>query len=146
MASSTIAASSTEALSERSFVRLGGLAGILLALGSLAAVAIYYTLAPAAQRLPVTEAKSSLASLAQEAMGTLLVQGVYAFIALCALVGIIATYFRVHALGEAWAFFATLVGALAAAGTGLSSVDQFATCHFAVSRRVSRARPAGGDL
>jgi hypothetical protein len=125
-----MAAPSTEALSDRSFVRLGGLAGILLALGSLAAVAIYYTLVPAAQHLPVTDANGYLASLAQDSMGTLLFQGVYAFIALCALVGIIATYFRVRALGEAWAFFATLVGAIAAAGTVLSSVYQFANVQY----------------
>jgi hypothetical protein len=75
-------ASSSEALSKRSCVRLGGLAGILLALGSLAAVAIYYTLIPAAQHLPVTDAKSYLTSLAQDSVGTLLFQGVYAFIAL----------------------------------------------------------------
>ena len=130
MASSTMTASSTEALSERSFVRLGGLAGILLALGSLTAVAIYYTLVPAAQELPVTDAKSYLASLAHDSMGTLLFQGVYAFIALCALVGIIATYFRVRALGEAWAFFATLVGAIAAAGTVLASLYQFANLQY----------------
>jgi hypothetical protein len=125
-----MAAPSTEALTERSLERLGGLAGILLALGSLVAVAIYYTLVPAAQRLPVTDAKSYLASLAQDSMGTLLFQGVYAFIALCALVGIIATHFRVRALGEAWAFFATLVGAIAAAGTVLSSVYQFANLQY----------------
>ena len=131
MTSSTAtAASSTEALSERSFVRLGGLAGILLALGSLTAVAIYYTLVPAAQHLPVTDAKSYLASLARDSMGTLLFQGVYAFIALCALVGIIATYFRVRALGQAWAFFATLVGAIAAAGTVLASLYQFANLQY----------------
>jgi hypothetical protein len=134
MASSTMAASSTEALTERSLVRLGGLAGILLALGSLAAVAIYFTLVPAAQHLPVTDAKSYLASLAQDSMGTLLFQGVYAFIALCALVGIIATHFRVRALGEAWAFFATLVGAIAAAGTVLSSLYQFANLQYLAAR------------
>jgi hypothetical protein len=131
MASSLAATTaSSEALSERSFVRLGGLAGVLLALGSLAAVAIYYTLVPTAQRLPITDANAYLASLAQEPTGTLLFQGVYAFLALCALVGIIATYYHIRQLGEAWAFFATLVGAIAAAGTVLSSVYQFANLQY----------------
>jgi hypothetical protein len=45
-------------------------------------------------------------------------------------VSIIATQFRVRTLGEVWAFFATLVGAIAAAGTALSSVYQFTNEHY----------------
>jgi hypothetical protein len=131
MATSTaMGTPATEGLSERSFIRLGGLAGILLAFGSLTAVAIYYTLVPAAQHMPITDANGYLASLAQDPTGTLLFQGGYAFIAFCALVGIIATYFRVRQLGEAWALFATLIGAIAAAATVLSSVYQFANLQY----------------
>jgi hypothetical protein len=44
-----------------------------------------------------------------------------------------------RALGEAWAFFATLVGAIAAVGTVLSSVYQFATLQYPA------AHPALGE-
>ncbi len=135
MASSSVSTISTTVgnavgLSDRSFARVGALAGVLLAAGSLAAVGVYYTLVPQAQRLPISDPAAYLASLAQDSSGTLLFQGLYAFIAVCALVGILATYRVVRAAGEAWAFFATVVGSVAAALTLVASVFQYANLAY----------------
>jgi hypothetical protein len=120
-------------VSNASFVRFGGLAGILLAVTSLVSVAEYYLIVPAAQRLPVTDVASYLTSLAQQPTGTLLFAGLYALIAFWAVIGIPAVYFRIRAVGEAWVFFATLVGEIAAVGTLVSALSQLANLRFLAS-------------
>lgn len=92
-------------MSDRSFVRFGGLAGILLAITSWAAVVSYYTVAKAGA----------------DAVGLQVFQLLYGLIAFWALFGIVAVYWVVRAHGEAWSFFATLVGVGASLGTITSS-------------------------
>lgn len=120
-------------MNDRSFVRFGGLAGILLALTSWTTVAVYYTLVPPAQRVPVTNPVDYLASLAQNSFGTQLYYGLYALIAVWAFVGIVAMYFRVRSTGEAWAFFATLLGAIAGFATILNALQQLANARYLAS-------------
>ena len=97
-------------MSDRSFVRFGGLAGILLAITSWAAVGAYYT----------------VAKTGTDIVGVQIFQFLYALIALWAMFGIAAVYWVVRAQGEAWSFFATLVGVIAAFGTMTSSLFQIA--------------------
>lgn len=85
-------------LSDRSFIRAGGYAGILLALTSWASVAAFYT------------------------VGLLPFQALYALIAFWALVGITSVHYRIRDAGPSWASFATLVGAVAAVGTIASAL------------------------
>lgn len=93
-------------MNDRSFVRFGGLAGILLAITSWAAVAAYYTLAKGGQ----------------DVVGLQVFQLLYALIAFWALFGIVAVHWVVRQQGEAWSFFATLVGVGASLGTIASSL------------------------
>ncbi len=97
-------------MSDRSFVRFGGLAGILLAITSWAAVAAYYTVAKGGQ----------------DVVGVQVFQFLYALIAFWALFGIVAVYWIIRTQGEAWAFFATLVGVVASVGTMTASLYQIA--------------------
>jgi hypothetical protein len=97
-------------VSDRSFVRFGGLAGILLAITSWAAVAAYYTVAKGGQ----------------DVVGVQVFQFLYALIAFWALFGIVAVYWIIRTQGEAWAFFATLVGVVASVGTMTASLYQIA--------------------
>lgn len=85
-------------MTDRSFVRAGGYAGILLALTSWASVAAFYT------------------------VGLLPFQALYALIAFWALIGITAVHHRIRDAGPSWASFATLVGAIAAVGTIASAL------------------------
>ncbi len=101
-------------------MRFGGLAGILLAITSWAAVISYYTVAKAGA----------------DAIGLQVFQLLYGLIAFWALLGIVAVYWVVRAYGEAWSFFATLVGFGASLGTITSSFY-----HAAVIREVA-AKPA----
>lgn len=95
---------------DRSFVRFGGLAAILLALTSWAAVLAYATLVqPDDPRL-----------------GLQIFQFLYAVIAFWALFAIVAVYYRVRSAGEAWAFFATLVGVAASVGTMIAATYEIA--------------------
>lgn len=95
---------------DRSFVRFGGLAAILLALTSWAAVLAYSTLVdPEDPRL-----------------GLQIFQFLYALVAFWALFAIVAVYYRVRPVGEAWAFFATLVGVAASVGTMVGAMYQVA--------------------
>jgi hypothetical protein len=55
-------------------------------------------------------------------IGLQVVQFLYALIAFWALFAIVAVYYLVRSVGEAWAFFATLVGVVAAVGTMVASV------------------------
>jgi hypothetical protein len=98
------------AVDDRSFVRFGGLAGILLALTSWAAVLTYATLAQ-----PNPDAQ--LNELTNLYLGRQIFQFLYALTAFWALFAIVATYYLLRTAGEAWAFFATLVGVAASVGT-----------------------------
>jgi len=101
---------------DRSFVRFGGLAGILLAITSWAAVIEYFTVAQQGQDLVGLETFRLL----------------YALIALWALFGIVAVHWTVRAQGEAWSFFGTLVGMIASAGTISSSLYSVAATRSAL--------------
>ena len=95
---------------DRSFIRFGGLAAILLALTSWAAVLAYATLVdPEDPRL-----------------GLQVFQFLYALVAFWALFAIVAVYYRVRPVGEAWAFFATLVGVAASVGTMAGAMHEIA--------------------
>jgi len=98
-------------MSDGSFVRFGGLAGVLLALTSWLAVAEYYTVARGGS----------------DVVGLEGFQFLYALIGFWALIGIVAVRERVRAVGESWSFFATLVGAIAAVGTIGSGLYEAAT-------------------
>lgn len=97
-------------MSDRSFVRFGGLAGVLLALTSWLAVVEYYTLGRGGS----------------DVVGVEGFQLLYALIGFWALIGIVAVRERVRSAGESWSFFATLVGAIAAVGTIGSGVYEAA--------------------
>ena len=115
-------------MSDRSFVRFGGLAGMLLAITSWAAVVSYYTVAQAGQDLVGLETFRLL----------------YGLIAFWALFGIVAVYWVVRTKGEAWSFFATLVGVIASVGTITASLYQVAATRAALlsnATGISAASP-----
>ena len=93
-------------MSDRSFVRFGGLAGILLAITSWAAVATYYL----------------VANGGQDVVGLQVFQLLYGLTGFWALFGIVAVYWTTRAQGEAWSFFATIVGIGASLFTITSSL------------------------
>jgi len=95
---------------DRSFARFGGLAAILLALTSWAAVLAY----------------AALVQPGDSAVGLQIFQFLYALIAFWALFAIVAVYYRVRSVGEAWAFFATLVGVTASVSTMVAAMYQVA--------------------
>lgn len=97
-------------MDDRSFVRFGGLAGILLALTSWAAVLAY----------------AALVQPGDARLGLQVFQFLYALTAFWALFAIIAVYYRARSAGEAWAFFATLVGVAASVGTMVSAMYEVA--------------------
>lgn len=98
------------AVNDRSFVRFGGLAAMLLALTSWAAVLVYAVLVdPEDPRL-----------------GLQIFRFLYALSAFWALVTVVAVYYRVRPVGEAWALFATLVGVAASIGTMVSGIHEVA--------------------
>lgn len=103
-------------VSDRSFIRFGGIAGILLALTSWAAVAAYYAYALEATDLAGLETFRLL----------------YALVAFWALFGIVAVHWVTRQVGEAWSFFATLVGVAAAAATIAASLYQVAGLRAAI--------------
>jgi hypothetical protein len=107
------------AVDDRSFIRFGGLAAILLALTSWAAVLTYATLAQPAADAQLTE-------LTNLFLGRQLFQFLYALVAFWALFAIVAVYYRVRTVGEAWAFFATLVGVAAAVSTMVAAMYEVA--------------------
>ena len=111
-------------MSDRSFVRFGGLAGILLAITSWAAVGAYYT----------------VAKTGTDIVGVQIFQFLYALIALWAMFGIAAVYWVVRAQGEAWSFFATLVGVIAAFGTMTSSLFQIASARALLTLPIDPTR------
>ncbi|MGH2491568.1 MAG: hypothetical protein ACRDF9_08665 [Candidatus Limnocylindria bacterium] len=115
-------------MDDRSFVRFGGLAAILLALTSWGAVLAYATLVrPGDARL-----------------GLQIVHFLYALVAFWALFAIVAVYYRVRSVGEAWAFFAMLIGVAAAVGTMVAATYEVANLRIApVTLAASPANPLG---
>ena len=119
---------SSAVVSDRSFVRFGGLAGILLAITSWAAVASYYVIAKGGQ----------------DVVGLQVFQLLYALIGFWSLFGIVAVYWITRPAGEAWSFFATLVGIGAALATITSSLYGVAVIRELVARpdlRTPNATP-----
>lgn len=127
-------------MSDRSFVRFGGLAGILLAVTSWVAVVEYYALVPAAQRAPIADREAFARSLGADPTGLVLFNGLLALTALWALFGTVATYHRVRRAGQAWAAFATLVGAIAAAGWFVAGIYDLANAKL-VSTYAAASSP-----
>jgi len=122
---------------DRSFVRFGGLAAILLALTSWAAVVTYATLAQPAPDAPPSEFTNLF-------LGRQIFQFLYGLIAFWALFAVVAAYYRIRAVGEAWAFFATLVGVAAAVGTMVAAMYEVANLRLApVTVAASPANPLG---
>src|SRR5437867_10954968 len=93
-------------MDDRSFARFGGLAAILLALTSWAAVLAY----------------AALVQPGTSPLGLQIFRFLYALTAFWALFAIVAVYYRVRMVGEAWAFFATLVGVAASVGTMVAAM------------------------
>jgi len=91
---------------DRSFVRFGGLAAILLALTSWAAVLAFAT----------------VVRPDDPGIGLQIFQFLYALVAFWALFAIVAVYYRMRSVGEAWAFFATLIGVVASVGTMVAAM------------------------
>ena len=103
-------------MTDRSFIRFGGLAGILLAITSWAAVVEYFTGAQGGQDL----------------LGLETFRLLYALVAFWALFGIVAVHWVVRPQGEAWSFFATIVGLIASAGTISASLYYVAATRSAL--------------
>ena len=97
-------------MDDRNFIRFGGIAAILLALTSWAAVLAY----------------AALVQPGDARLGLQTFQFLYALVAFWALFAIVAVYYRVRAAGEAWAFFATLVGVAASVGTMVAGMYEVA--------------------
>lgn len=97
-------------MDDRSFFRFGGLAAILLALTSWAAVLAY----------------AALVQPGDSSLGLQIFQFLYALIAFWALFAIVAVYYRMRSVGEAWASFATLVGVVASASTMVAAMYEVA--------------------
>jgi hypothetical protein len=98
-------------LSDRSFVRFGGLAGMLLAFTSWAAVVAYFTVAKAGT----------------DRVGMQVYELLYALVAVWSLFAIVAVHQRARAAGEAWSFFATLIGVAAGVGTVVAATYEVAS-------------------
>jgi hypothetical protein len=115
-------------MDDRSFVRFGGLAATALALTSWAAVLAYGTLVrPGDSRL-----------------GLQIFHFLYALVAFWSLFAIVAVYYRVRAVGEAWAFFATLVGLVASVGTMVAAMYDVASLRLSpATAAASPADPLG---
>src|SRR5216117_762711 len=59
-------------------------------------------------------------------LGLQIFRFLYALVAFWALFAIVAVYYRVRSVGEAWAFFATLVGVAASVGTMVTAMYEVA--------------------
>ena len=115
-------------MSDRSFVRFGGLAGILLAITSWSAVVGYYTVAKGGTDL----------------VGMQVFDLLYALTAFWALFAIVAVYWVIRPQGEAWSFFATLVGVVASIGTMTASLYRIAAIRDALLANATSA-PSGAS-
>ncbi len=115
-------------MSDRSFVRFGGLAGILLAITSWSAVVAYYTVAKGGTDL----------------VGMQVFDLLYALTAFWALFAIVAVYWIIRPQGEAWSFFATLVGVVASIGTMTASLYRIAAIRDALLANAT-SPPSGAS-
>jgi len=109
-------------------VRFGGLAGILLAITSWSAVVAYYTVAKGGTDL----------------VGMQVFDFLYALTAFWALFAIVAVYWVIRPQGEAWSFFATLVGVVASIGTMTASLYRIAAIRDALLANATSA-PSGAS-
>ena len=109
-------------------MRFGGLAGILLAITSWSAVVAYYTVAKAGTDL----------------VGMQVFDLLYALTAFWALFAIVAVYWIIRPQGEAWSFFATLVGVVASIGTMTASLYRIAAIRDALLANATSA-PSGAS-
>lgn len=116
---------SSPAVSDRSFVRFGGLAAILLALTSWAAVLTNYTAARGGQDLVGLEMRQLLHALA----------------AFWALFAVVALHWIVRRHGEAWSFFAVVVGVAASAATVTSSLYPVAFTRHLLAQPIDVEAP-----
>ena len=112
-------------MSDRSFVRFGGLAGILLALTSWAAVVAYYGAASAGQDLVQLES----------------VQLLYALVGFWAMFAVVAVHWIARRQGEAWSLFTALVGLVAAVLTMVSSLYPIAFTRNVLRQPIDVAQP-----
>lgn len=102
-------------MNDRSFLRVAGFFAFAIALDALLAVAVYFTMVPAAQRLiPFAGAEAFLSSLAQNPGALQLYYLLYALNPVLNLLPITALYFRLRHTGEMWALFALLLGMVGA--------------------------------
>ena len=116
---------SSAAVSDRSFVRFGGLAAMLLAVTSWLAVAAYYLLARGGQDEVGLEMYGLLVALA----------------AVWALFAVVAVHWTFRVLGEAWSFFAMLVGIAAAFATLTASIYPIAFTRAVLARPLDPTQP-----
>lgn len=102
-------------MTDRSFMRLGGILAIIIAVDALLAVGVYFTLVPPEQRLlPFVGAEAFLASLSQSPGPLQLYYLLYALNPVLNLLPITAIYFRVRHTSETWSLFALLIGMIGA--------------------------------
>ena len=102
-------------MNDRSFMRVAGYLGIAIAIDALLAVAVYFTMVPAAQRLiPFAGAETFLASLAQNSGPLQMYYLLYALNPVLNLLPITAIYFRLRHTSETWSLFALLLGMVGA--------------------------------
>jgi magnesium-transporting ATPase (P-type) len=112
-------------VSDRSFVRFGGLAGILLALTSWAAVFAYYNAANAGQDLVQLES----------------VQLLHALVGFWAMFAVVAVHWVARRQGEAWSLFTALVGVMAAVLIVISSLYPIAFTRNLLRQPIDVAQP-----
>lgn len=102
-------------MNDRSFMRAGAWLSFAIAVDALLAVAVYFTMVPAAQRLiPFAGAEAFLASLAQDSTALQLYYFLYALNPVLTLLPVMAVYFRLRHRGEMWALFALFLGMIGA--------------------------------
>ena len=116
---------SSAAVSDRSFVRFGGLAATLLAVTSWLAVGAFNVLARGGQD-----------EVGMEMFGLLV-----ALAALWSLFAIVAVYWTFRGLGEAWSLFAMLVGLAASFGTMTAALVPIAFVRAVLARPIDPAQP-----
>lgn len=102
-------------MNDRSFMRAGAWLSFAIAADALLAVAVYFTMVPAAQRLiPFVGAEAFLASLAQDSTALQLYYFLYALNPVLTLLPVMAVYFRLRHTGEMWTLFALFLGMIGA--------------------------------
>lgn len=112
-------------MSDRSFVRFGGLAGILLALTSWAAVFVQYNAANAGQDLVRLESLQLLRAL----------------VGFWAMFAVVAVHWVARRQGEAWSLFTALVGVVAAVLMVISSLYPIAFTRNLLRQPIDVAQP-----